>query len=506
MDSYCASQQFLDKFPALAAAGTVNLDSSLIHQILATVSTVLEDLQATAYRKPELLAEAASRLVVSTLPILQVALLGIKSEEALRPGQELLHPDNSSSYLSLVSALDSHDGTADEHVLRLTSSLRSIVPTWLNRNEQETVEPAAAASLVLLIFSGPTERKTILDEWAETVKHRPTSRTTVHGNGYFHALTIAQPLSELSEDVASKALLERWEWDTEVESRVAILQSLTQSRILRDKPMIFLDLIAEGLNDYTTNARGDVGSHGILFGPFFFSTLRLSAEKLDRVRPEAQAAIALVLKEGDATQFRKLTFSSKIYFQNLLNLHLMAGFVTSADTGNEDLVIASRAALCEFCESSQENLELVCQALLQNLKTRQGQDRVIVPTLEITAFLFHVKLFQGSAVNFRSLCLQTQKAGYKTGNVRKLEACIRVYSGVASMGDQEGAEAGVQEARKRLGALLYHPWPKVRSMVVDGLWGLVGDQEEAGERLKGVDWGRAGKEQIKTAVEELQLV
>lgn len=542
----------LDKFPALAAAGTGNLDSSLIHQILSTVSSVLEDLQSTAYRKPELLAEAASRLVVSTLPILQVALLGIKSEEALRPGQELLHPDNSSIYLSLVSTLDSLDSTADEHVLRLTSSLRSIIPTWLNRNEQETVEPAAAASLVLLIFSGPTERKVILDEWAETVKHRPTSRTTVHGNGYFHALTIAQPLAELSEDVASKALLERWEWDTEVESRVAILQSLTQSRVLRDKPMIFLDLIAEGLNDYTTNARGDVGSHvrvqalkavralwsnldgvvewtGDSVRSLFFSTLRLSAEKLDRVRPEAQAAIALVLKEGDATRFRELTFSSKTYFQNLLNLHvgdrlrpllhdvaeadpsawmteLMAGFVTSADTGNEDLVIASRAALCDFCEASQENLELVCQALLQNLKARQGQDRVIVPTLEITAFLFHVKLFQGSTVNFRSLCLQTQKAGYKTGNVRKLEACIRVYSGVASMGDQQGAEAGVQEARKRLGALLYHPWPKVKSMVVDGLWGLVGDEEEAGERLKGVDWGRAGKEQIKTAVEELRLV
>ncbi|KAM0431851.1 hypothetical protein ACHAPT_005103 [Fusarium lateritium] len=541
----------LDKFPALAAPGTVNPDSSLIHQILSTVSAVLEDLQSTAYRKPELLAEAASRLVVSVLPILQVALLGINSEEALRPGQELLHPDNSSSYLSLVSALDSYDSAGDEQVTRLIASLRSIVPTWLNRNEQETVEPAAAASLVLLIFNGPTERRTILDEWAETVKHRPTSRTAVHGNGYFHALTSAQPLAELSEDVASKSLLERWAWDTEVDSRVAILQSLTQSRILRDKPMVFLDLIAEGLNDYTTNARGDVGSHvrvqalkavralwsnldgdewaGDSVRALFFSTLRLSAEKLDRVRPEAQAAIALVLKEGDATQFRELTFSSKTYFQNLLNLHvgdrlrpllhdvaeadssawmaeLMAGFVTSADTGNEDLVIASRAALCDFCEASHENLELVCQALLQNLKTRQGQDRVIVPTLEITAFLFHVKLFQGSTVNLRSLCLQTQKAGYKTGNVRKLEACIKVYSGVASMVGQEGAEAGVQEARKRLGALLYHPWPKVRSTVVDGLWGVVGDEEEAGERLKGVDWGRVEKAQIKAVIEELRLV
>jgi hypothetical protein len=184
---------------------------------------------------------------------------------------------------------------------------------------------------------------------------------------------------------------------------------------------------------------------------------------------------------------------------------LMSGFVGSADTGNEDLIIASRAALSDFCEASQENLDLVCKAMLQNLKTRQGQDRVIVPTMEITAFLFHVQLFQKSSVNLRNLCLLTQKAGYKSGNVRKLEACIKVYSGVASMADQGGAEAGVQEARKRLGAMMSHPWPKVRSMVVDGLWGVLGEQEEAAEKLKGVDWGQAGKLQIKTVVEELRL-
>ncbi|KAM0563508.1 hypothetical protein ACHAPJ_001229 [Fusarium lateritium] len=544
----------LDKFPALFDAGTAQHDSSLIHEILSTVSDVLENLQSTAYRKPELLAEAASRLVVSVLPILHVAVLGVDSQETLRPGQELLHPDNSSGYLNLVSALDSCDETRSAAVAQLISSLRAIVPTWLNRSEQETAEPTAVASLVLLIFSGPADRKALLSEWAETVQRRPTSRTAAHGNGYFSALTIAQPLVDSSDDVASQAILERWAWDNEIDTRVAILQSLKKSSVLQNKPLTFLQLIAEGLNDYTTNARGDVGSHVRVHAlravralwnkldevvtqgewaeesvrVLFFGALRLSAEKLDRVRPEAQAAVALVLQEGHSKQFLELTFSSKAYFQSLLNLHvggrlrpllldvakgdpsawmteLMSGFVASADTGNEDLVIASRAALSDFCEASPEKLDLICQALLQNLKTRQGQDRVIVPTLEIIAFLFHVQLFQKSSVNLRSLCLQTQKAGYKTGNVRKLEACTKVYSGVASMTDQEGAEAGVQEARKRLGALLYHPWPKVRSMVVDELWGVLGDQEETAEKLKGVDWGQAGKPQIKTAVEELRL-
>lgn len=229
-----------------------------------------------------------------------------------------------------------------------------------------------------------------------------------------------------------------------------------------------------------------------------------------------------------ANPFLELTFSSKTYFYSLLSLHtgvglrpllhkvakedadqwmaeLMAGFVGSADTGNEDLIIASRAALCGFCEANNDNLNLVCHSLLQNLKTRQGQDRVVVPTLEVVAFLFHVQLFQKSTVDLRGLCLQTQKAGYKTGNVRKLEACVKVYTGVASMLGQGGAEPGAQEARKRLGALLHHPWPKVRTMVVDGLWGVLGEQKEAADKLTGVDWGQAGKSQIKTAVEELGL-
>lgn len=225
--------------------------------------------------------------------------------------------------------------------------------------------------------------------------------------------------------------------------------------------------------------------------------------------------------------FLSLTFSSQAYFEILLELaqkdclhptvaniaatnaggwmeQLMAGFVTSADTGNEDLVIASRAALTDFCDASPTNLGLVCNALLQNLKTRQGQDRVIVPTLEIIAFLFHVGLFQQSKdINLRSLCLQTQKAGYKTGNVRKIEACVRVYGGVAALGDE--SLPGVLEARKRLGALLFHPWPKVRTMVVDELWGLLGGQPGNEDRLVGVDWGKAEKNQIRSVVQQLRL-
>ncbi|KAF7562487.1 hypothetical protein G7046_g1632 [Stylonectria norvegica] len=549
----------LDKFPELMSDGPGHLDLSLVHQIISSISTILDGLKSTVFRRPELIAEAASRLVVSSLPILQAARLGIDAQQTFRTGSEVLSPENPNGYLSLVSTLDSFS-VVDDKVLSLLSSLRPILPAWLNTNELETVEPAAAAALTLLIFSTPDDRKSLLTEWAQLVQRRPTGRARGHVSGYFFALTLAQPLAELGEtapglqDLACQAILERWNWESEVDTKVAILQSLTQSRVLQEKPATFLRLVADGLNDYTTNARGDVGSHVRVQAlravkalwrnlgdatshtewlkasveSLFLSIIRLSAEKLDRVRPEAQAVVALALEESHSKKFREMTFSSRAYFQTLLKLRsqgcllplvsdaatadaglwtaeLLAGYVTSADTGNEDLVITSRATLFEYCSTSQESLGLICNALLKNLQTRQGQDRVLVPTLEIIAFLFHVGLFQKSDIDLRKLCLQTQKAGYKTGNVKKIEACIKVYGGVAAMGDQPGATAGVEEARKRLGALLFHPWPRVRSLVVDEVWGLLGWQDGAGEVLMGVDWGQADKSQIRAVVQQLRL-
>lgn len=316
----------LDKLPAILSTAGEKVGSGQLRHVLSAITPILEDLQATAYRCPELIAEAAGQLVVSSLPLFQS--IALKSDsESLKPGREFLSPGNAEGYLALVSTCDSLD-SQDNLVIQVIAAIRNIVPTWLNRSEPETIEPAAAASLLLLIFSTVQDRKGILADWAQTVQHRPTSRSASHGDGYFYALTLAQPLAELyleqgvdPEDISCKALLGRWNWDDWTDNRVAILKSLTQSRILQNKPTLFLRLVADGLNDYTTTARGDIGSHvrvqalrAVRFlwksmgdssphGEYlessvktlFLRTLRLSAEKLDRVRPEAQAAVALAL-------------------------------------------------------------------------------------------------------------------------------------------------------------------------------------------------------------------
>ncbi|KAF5506713.1 Tubulin-specific chaperone D [Colletotrichum siamense] len=563
----------LDKFPDLLTTKPDGIVTDLTQRIIQNLETILGDFQKTTYRRPELVAEASSRLITSSLPILQAATLSSNAQLPLQPGYTVVSTANTQSLLNVMATIDALPSIPSS-ITSLVSTFGPVIAAGLSRPEKEAFSASSEAALIHLLFSPPDSRRTMIQEWASTVRHRPTSRTA-NDTGVLSALTMAYPITSTfrsqEADVVCDTVLARWAGDNDIDTRVAILQSLSQSVLLRDRAPVLLDLLAEGLNDYTTNARGDVGSHvrlealratkslwKLAFAPettevewlpeavskLFLRILRLAAEKLDRVRTEAHAVLALTLDPSFAPTFTQQTFSSREYFHTLLTLRtssssnllhpklarpdeeawmseLLSGYVTSADTGNEDLVIASRAALASFCAVSPAALSSVCGALVANLKARQGlaaTDRIVVPTLEIVAFLCHVGLFQkcvGVLVGLRSLCLLVQRAGYKTGNVRKLEACIKVYGCVAGFDDTaadpeaaEGVRDGVAEARKRLGALMFHPWPRVRSQVVDELWKLFGEEGDGGgraEELKSVDWSKAEKGSIKRVVERLGL-
>ncbi|KZL79478.1 beta-tubulin cofactor d [Colletotrichum incanum] len=573
----------LDRFPELLASKPVDSVTDLTHRIIRDLETIFKDIQTTTYRRPELVAEAASRLITSSLPILRAAMSPNNGHTDLQPGFKTVSTENISDLLRVIKTVDALNKIPD-NLASLVSTFKHVVNTGLARPEKEAVSASSEAALVLLIFSRAEERRRIIEEWASAVRQRPTSRTG-NDTGVLFALTMAYPVTTTfgalgvdEQGLVCDTILTRWAGDNDIETRVAILQSLSQSGMLRDRALVFLDLLAEGLNDYTTNARGDVGSHvrlealratkslwrvafaedsprdggaapdgtdtwlPVAVSRLFLRILRLAAEKLDRVRTEAHAVLALTLESSFASGFTKLTYSSEEYFQTLLSLYssgaslhprisesarsdvgawmaeLLAGYVTSADTGNEDLVIASRAALADFCVVSPRNLAAICVALVNNVKTRQGQDRVVVPTLEIVAFLCHVGLFQKcQEVDPRHLCLQVQKAGYKTGSIRKLEACIKVYGCVAGFEESEEANldsmpvelrdrrrAGILEARKRLGALMFHPWPRVRSLVVDEMWKIFSEDGSA-DSLKSVDWSKAEKTSINRVVDQLGL-
>ena len=303
-------------------------DSNFVEKTLSGAISLIEAQKGIIYRRPELIVEAIGRATWSLLPVLQYESLPELELGELTTMDKLLPPNGSSRYVSLVSSLDALNSRPPQ-VQRLLAELRAAIPQWFSREEADAVDSSSLAALLLLFFSNAGERKSVLQDLAEAVRDKPTSRSASHGEAYFRTLALAQPLTKTSgttpgeEDLVCDTLISRWNAVNHVETRVAILQALTSSRILQDKPAVFVELLSNGLNDYTTTARGDVGSHvrvqalravqglwessetgGATSGwerdsaaSLFYNTLRLASEKLDRIRPKAQAAIAHMLQD-----------------------------------------------------------------------------------------------------------------------------------------------------------------------------------------------------------------
>ncbi|KAI2626195.1 tubulin folding cofactor D C terminal-domain-containing protein [Xylaria nigripes] len=617
----------LDTIPSFIKEGALSEQARQLSilKLSDSLRAILQESKEKTFRKPELIVEANSMVVVSATPILLLNLVEYEQQypqlrSLIRQGSSIISevdPSTLATSLGFVDAVRVRQPNLYDGLLEVS---KRCVDDWLDRNETDVIKVSSEAALILLLWSTPTNRAAIIHDWSEKVRVSRTPRNK-HGDGYFHALTRTLPVltylktignSDSKEISIPKVVAERWAKDSYFETRVAIMQSITDKNVLRLDPTEFLRLISEGLDDYTTNARGDVGSLVRLEAikatktlwqapsvtretvmTLFPRILRLAAEKLDRVRAEAKSALALILQSHKAKALQSLLFTSKEYFCFLFSIcdgnwsgigasdsnsslepctsSLIAGLVTSADTGNEDLVIESRAALAELCETSDSNLRRICASLLNNLNQYAGQDRVLVPTLEVVAYLFHIGILQRCCLtpgltnvgvtdpnredtyrlDLKQLSLLVQKAAYKTGNVRKLEACIKVYGAIAAVttgitsptstgqaGDKDGnidafrylgagenpdpalvqkGQEGVTEARRRLGVLLLHPWPRIRTLVVDELWNLldseIGGQEikerEGGEEkmklLLGVDWGKADRARVKSIVKELDL-
>ena len=91
------------------------------------------------------------------------------------------------------------------------------------------------------------------------------------------------------------------------------------------------------------------------------------------------------------------------YFQQLLTLcskdwvrlSLLEGYITSAGVGSESLLRASRSALVDYAENlPASELVALCQDLLEVVRQNIANDRLIIPSLEVIAFLFDAGQFQ----------------------------------------------------------------------------------------------------------------
>lgn len=114
--------------------------------------------------------------------------------------------------------------------------------------------------------------------------------------------------------------------------------------------------------------------------------------------------------------------------------------------------------------------------LVAILEKNLGDDRYAIPAMEISGFLLDscfplvavgsetrfvftplltYKLCSNISYSLRKLFVLVQKAHYKSSNIPRLEAAIRVYSALSRVPSTR------MDALKKLTSMLLHPYPKV---------------------------------------------
>ena len=207
--------------------------------------------------------------------------------------------------------------------------------------------------------------------------------------------------------------------------------------------------------------------------------------------------------------------SSQAYFKTVLDVMVKSpglstaiaqNYSNSAGMASESVVFASRKALCDNLTSlpvsaaaeNEHEYSLLSFAndLVAALRSNLGADRLLLPLLEVLAFLLDMgilqKLSTTTQFSFRTLFVLVQKAHFKSANVQKLHIALDVYRGLASV---DGVRADCLD--KVMGMLL-HPFPKVRGFAAATLFTVTHDEE-----LKTHDW-TASPKVLKAVVERLR--
>jgi len=132
---------------------------------------------------------------------------------------------------------------------------------------------------------------------------------------------------------------------------------------------------------------------------------------------------------------------------------------------------------------------------LSLLKDNLTNDRVLIPVLEVVAFLLDVQILQRLSTTefkWRNLLSLIQKSHFKSTNIQKLIIVCDIYRGLADV------QAIRSDVLTKVVSMLLHPFPKVRVAAAETMYVLCHTQE-----LKLHDWTQSPKG-LKEAVEKIK--
>ena len=315
-----------------------------ISQIFRIVTAIMETAKSSTDRRTEMVAEGVSRVILATVAVLRIDLKiraffdgssielsedDMKRAKLLRISDPLGAPlISASDGLFFINQLDVWSKCGFHPQASIVILAEELLMVWLHRTEKEVVDAATEAVASWMWIIDSQQRGLFVGKCISEVLEVSRARLIP---GYFFALAAVFSVVAMNQqDEICNAILHRWQTISDIESKVIILQSLTQGSLLDSHASRFINIIAEGLDDYTTDVRGDIGSlvrvealraarrafkyipwddikeenDGMKswfrqldsFSTLYGKVLRLSAEKLDRVRIEAQQTLAQVCR------------------------------------------------------------------------------------------------------------------------------------------------------------------------------------------------------------------
>ncbi|PLB42066.1 tubulin folding cofactor D C terminal-domain-containing protein [Aspergillus candidus] len=467
IDAFISGRETSDDSSSFEAEDVARQLAGLWEIFNSPASPTKDDLTLQV-RRPELTAEAASCLIQS----LALATSHTSAPRVSVPSAELL------------------------------DKARTVLLLCISRGEDTSIAAAASAWPELFSLLPSPEQDETIQSWFSHInatRKLPTARGEILVLGaIFRKISpengVRQSIIEELLRVASKEEL--------IEKRVVAVKSLTTGVLpYIDVTHTIADNLVEFLNDYTTNRRGDIGSlvrmeaiqaaYTVLqkkIGTADRSHVqeivgclcRLAAEKLDKVRLQAWLCLQSFWEsEADFPRLQRKYehfshVSSVDYFLQLLELQsidwlrlpLFQGLATSAVVGAEGLVRSSRLALAYSLNNhGAPERQTVAIAILKDLLVilteNLQDDRYAIPTLELIAWLLdgYVSFIpEGLETSFRKLFVAVQKAHFKTANVARLEAAVKIYASLSRL------EALRAEVLKKMTGMLLHPFPRVRNL------------------------------------------
>ncbi|OKL56274.1 hypothetical protein UA08_08481 [Talaromyces atroroseus] len=362
----------------------------------------------------------------------------------------------------------------------------------VSRGEDVAIKASSKAASQLFRILPLRKQEETIHGWFANI-HASWKSTTGRGQisalgAVFHRLSSDSSVREY----IIKELIHCTKDEEFIEKRVSAVQCLASGVL----PNISIsdditDHIVVFLTDYTTDRRGDIGSF-----------IRIEA-----IQAYWENTSHLPPIERKFEHFSQV--SSFNYFHQLLKLlqlenmrtALVQGLITSATAGTDGLIQSSRFALIDFIESQTEDrfqwVNKLIGDLVTILEANLVDDRYAIPAMEMSAFLVDTYISEPTVssnnASLRKLFILTQKAHFKSSNIPRLEAAIKVYAALSR------SPALQVDTLKKLTTMLLHPYPKIRMAVSDSLY-----MTTKSDIVKIEDW-TAPPKQLKGAVEKLRV-